>query len=546
MNQPAAHSPAARRKGFRRPPGGRLTGGRAATVTAAVAAIPVMAVALAGPALAQRSAAVGAPVPARIGVVHPGADHLGSTVRDRFPAARLTPQRVLAAPPRATAGGSAPYGMDVSSYQGNVDWGSAAAGGATFAYVKASEATGYLNPYFRSQYDGSYAAGLIHGAYHFALPNDSSGAAQANYFIAHGGSWVPDGHTLPPMLDVEYNPYGPSCYGLTPTQMSSWIREFSTTVHARTRQYPAIYSTADWWNTCTARDGSFAATNPLYVANYSGSVGTLPAGWEHQTIWQYADHGTYPGDADVFNGTLAQLHAFADALPAQQLSFGAPDPLAARYTQLGGAGSYLGNPVGAQYPITGGIGQNYKAGRMYYTPATGAHALRGAILAGYLTLGGPAGPVGVPTTDELASADSAAGTTTSPDRAASQSTGPPPPEPTRSKVLSAPVGQPWAGNRAALGYPTSNKYPVTGGRRSDFGRGSITWTAAGLLRSRTSNRQEGRHPSPSWRSGLVRVSRGAARMQRRGRRARAGGWRRTAVRGAPSTSLERPGPGRAA
>jgi lysozyme len=138
-----------------------------------------MAVALAGPALAQRSAAVGAPVPARIGVVHPGADHLGSTVRDRFPAARLTPQRVLAAPPQATAGGSAPYGMDVSSYQGNVDWGSAAAGGATFAYVKASEATGYLNPYFRSQYDGSYAAGLIQGAYHFALPNDSSGAAPA-------------------------------------------------------------------------------------------------------------------------------------------------------------------------------------------------------------------------------------------------------------------------------------------------------------------------------------------------------------------------------
>ncbi len=495
-----------------------------------------MAVALAGPALAQRSAAVGAPVPARIGVVHPGADHLGSTVRDRFPAARLTPQRVLAAPPRATAGGSAPYGMDVSSYQGNVDWGSAAAGGATFAYVKASEATGYLNPYFRSQYDGSYAAGLIHGAYHFALPNDSSGAAQANYFIAHGGSWVPDGHTLPPMLDVEYNPYGPSCYGLTPTQMSSWIREFSTTVHARTRQYPAIYSTADWWNTCTARDGSFAATNPLYVANYSGSVGTLPAGWEHQTIWQYADHGTYPGDADVFNGTLAQLHAFADALPAQQLIFGAPDPLAARYTQLGGAGSYLGNPVGAQYPITGGIGQNYKAGRMYYTPATGAHALRGAILAGYLTLGGPAGPVGVPTTDELASADSAGRYNhfTGSGGVSIYWTAT-----TGAHEVKGAIRTRWAAlgwEQGRLGYPTSNEYPVTGGRRSDFQRGSITWTAAGLLRSRTSNRQEGRHPSPSWRSGLVRVSRGAARMQRRDRRARAGGWRRTAVRGAPSTS----------
>jgi len=394
-------------------------------------------------------------------------------------------------PPQAAA---RPTAWTSSSY-GNVDWGSAAAGGATFAYVKASEATGYLNPYFRSQYDGSYAAGLIHGAYHFVLPNDSSGAAQAPpkpiTSSPTAGSWVPDGHTLPPMLDVEYNLYGPSCYGLTPTQMSSWIREFSTTVHARTRQYPAIYSTADWWNTCTARDGSFAATNPLYVANYSGSVATLPAGWEHQTIWQYADHGTYPGHADVFNGTLAQLHTFADALPAQQLSFGAPDPLAARYTQLGGAGSYLGNPVGAQYPITGGIGQNYKAGRMHYTPATGAHALRGAILAGYLTLGGPAGPVGVPTTDELASADSAGRYNhfTGSGGVSIYWTAT-----TGAHEVKGAIRTRWAAlgwEQGRLGYPTSNEYPVTGGGRSDFQRGSITWTAA------TGNRQEGKHPSLS-------------------------------------------------
>lgn len=473
-------------------------------------------------------------------------------MRDRFPAARLTPQRVLAAlaPPRAPQAAARPTAWTSSSYQGNVDWGGAAAGGATFAYVKASEATGYLNPYFRSQYDRSYAAGLIHGAHHFALPNDSSGAAQANYFIAHGGSWVPDGHTLPPMLDVEYNLYGPSCYGLTPTQMSSWIREFSTTVHARTRQYPAIYSTADWWNTCTARDGSFVATNPLYVANYSGSVATLPAGGERQTIWQYADHGTYPGDADVFNGTLAQLHTFADALPAQQLSFGAPDPLAARYTQLGGAGSYLGNPVGAQYPITGGIGQNYKAGRMYYTPATGAHALRGAILAGYLTLGGPAGPVGVPTTDELASADSAGRYNhfTGSGGVSIYWTAT-----TGAHEVKGAIRTRWAAlgwEQGRLGYATrpatSTRSPAPGAATSSAGRSPGPRQQV-LLRSRASNRQAGRQaPEPFLRSGPVRVSRGAARRQRRDRRARAGGRRRTAVRGAPSTSLGRPGPGRAA
>jgi len=247
-------------------------------------------------------------------VTHPGADHMGSTVGAHTPGPVAAP-RMLTATPNVTT--SQPYGMDVSSLQGNVDWATTAANGAKFVYVKATEDTGYLNPNFAQQYNGSYAAGLFRGAYHFALPNNSSGATQAGYFLAHGGGWAPDGHTLPPMLDIEYNPYGPTCYGLTPGQMTYWIRDFSTTVHTRTGQYPTIYSTTDWWNFCTGHDASFAATNPLYLANYSGSVGTMPAGWGYQTIWQYADHGIYPGDADVFNGSLDQLRAFAGA-PTQQ------------------------------------------------------------------------------------------------------------------------------------------------------------------------------------------------------------------------------------
>src|SRR5207248_7431363 len=98
---------------------------------------------------------------------------------------------------------------------------------------------------------GSYQAGMIRGAYHFATPNTSGGAAQADYFVAHGGGWTADGKTLPPMLDIEYNPSGQTCYGLSPAAMTGWIRSFSEEVHAKTSRWPMLYTTTDWWKTCT-------------------------------------------------------------------------------------------------------------------------------------------------------------------------------------------------------------------------------------------------------------------------------------------------------
>jgi len=61
-----------------------------------------------------------------------------------------------------------------------------------------------------------------------AIPDNSTGAAQADYFVANGGGWTGDGRTLPGMLDIEYNPYGAECYGLTQSQMVSWISSFDT------------------------------------------------------------------------------------------------------------------------------------------------------------------------------------------------------------------------------------------------------------------------------------------------------------------------------
>ncbi|KAG8709352.1 hypothetical protein FRC09_000723 [Ceratobasidium sp. 395] len=103
-------------------------------------------------------------------------------------------------PKRAPAG---PQGIDVSGYQPDVNWQTVKANGVEFAYIKATEGTTYTNPEFASQYNGAYDAGLIRGAYHFAQPADSTGAAQANYFLEHGGKWSNDGKTLPGALDLE-------------------------------------------------------------------------------------------------------------------------------------------------------------------------------------------------------------------------------------------------------------------------------------------------------------------------------------------------------
>ena len=73
--------------------------------------------------------------------------------------------------------------MDVSSHQGNVAWSTLWNSGVRWAYTKATEGTYYTNPYFAQQYNGSYNVGMIRGAYHFATPDTTSGATQANYFV---------------------------------------------------------------------------------------------------------------------------------------------------------------------------------------------------------------------------------------------------------------------------------------------------------------------------------------------------------------------------
>ncbi|WP_427384069.1 lysozyme [Janibacter sp. G56] len=276
----------------------------ASTAVAAALSAVTLAGAASGTPAAGGAHADPAPRGRQVGITAPGDAHLGWSHRVERGATTTATAGALAETVPAGV-----KGIDVSKWQGNVDWAEQWGLGKRFAYVKATEGTTYVNPYFAQQYNGSYNVGMIRGAYHFALPNRSSGAAQADHLIANGGGWSADGRTLPAVLDVEYNPYsGTSCYGLSKPSMVTWINSFLNRYKERTGRDAVIYTTANWWNTCTHSSTRFAATNPLWVARYSSTVGTLPAGWAYYTFWQYSDS---PIDQDTFNGSSSRLTAIA-------------------------------------------------------------------------------------------------------------------------------------------------------------------------------------------------------------------------------------------
>ena len=291
---------------------------------AVVAMAAALSLTSAGAASAERQSYAPTSGAARAGVA-PGGAYLGWQEHTTAPAAgpqatgpqatgpqlsgpQLTAQGDQQFAARATTSATV-TGIDVSGWQRNVNWAYWRAQGKSFAYIKATEGTRFRNSYFASQYTGAYRAGLIRGAYHYALPNRSNATTQANWFVANGGRWSRDGRTLPGVVDMEYNPYGATCYGLSRTAMVAWVRSFTRRYKALTGRDAVIYTNLDWWSRCTGNSTAFSRTNPLWVARYSSSVGRLPGGWPYYTFWQ---HTTRPLDQNRFSSRRSRLRALAN------------------------------------------------------------------------------------------------------------------------------------------------------------------------------------------------------------------------------------------
>ena len=218
----------------------------------------------------------------------------------------------------AIAGSSYLRGVDGADYQhpngAAINWRAVAAAGYKFAAVKATEGTYYINPYGVKDVVAGQSAGLYMTYYAFGIPNRGTGIAQADYLLRHSG-WYANGHMLPPELDIEYDPYSSNeCYGLSQRGMVAWIAAFSTEIKTRTGEWPMIYTTADWWRTCTGGNKIFGPNNPLWVAAYGFASPPLPTGWRTWTFWQYTSIGTVPGikapgdtDLSYFNGSQVKL-----------------------------------------------------------------------------------------------------------------------------------------------------------------------------------------------------------------------------------------------
>ena len=231
---------------------------------------------------------------------------------------RLAARTVPTAPPPP---GYDINGIDVSSHDHTngraPDWRARRAAGDEFAYIKVTEGTEYVNPYFAKDYEEAKQAGLYVGAYHFARPDLRKPAEEARFFARHM-QWVRDGQTLPPFVDLEW-PYfdADTCYGLSPKEMRTWISTFLTTLEGIIGVKPMIYTNANWWNPCTDSSGDFR-DYPLDISSCSDAPPTMPGWGRNWTFWQYdipdCDRGGVY-DYDVFRGTLEELAALAAGAP---------------------------------------------------------------------------------------------------------------------------------------------------------------------------------------------------------------------------------------
>ena len=283
-------------------------------------------------------------------------------------------------------------GMDVSGWQPAINWSAEYAAGARFAYVKTTEGIGYRSEAFNDQYTGSYAVGMNRGGYHFALPSQTDGASQADFFVNNGGGWSADGRTLPGLLDIEYNPYpslGDTCYNMSAPQMNAWIASFSNRYKQRTGRLPAIYTTADWWYTCTGNTAQFN-NHPLHLASYGVAYPAyMPNGWSRHDLWQFSDNGPFSGDSNVYGGSWAQFQSLAaskdytplggraSAKPPATPTYAVGNYVRGAYNATGGVNTW-GKPVhNESAAANGGRYQEFRKGatrsRGYWHSSTGAH-----------------------------------------------------------------------------------------------------------------------------------------------------------------------------
>jgi lysozyme len=212
------------------------------------------------------------------------------------------------------AGGTVVYGVDVSVFQGAINWPAVKGAGKSFAIARISDGT-YLDTKFSANWPAMKSAGLVRGAYQFFEPGEDP-TTQANIVInAVGRLGAGD---LPVTADMEVT--GSQSAATIIANLQTWMAK----VEAGTGKKPMIYTALGYWNAHV--NSSAFSGNPLWAANWGVTCPGLANGWGAWKFWQNADNGSVGGiggavDTDEFNGSLADLQGFAGALPEYSASY---------------------------------------------------------------------------------------------------------------------------------------------------------------------------------------------------------------------------------
>lgn len=142
-----------------------------------------------------------------------------------------------------------------------------------------------------------------------------------------------------------------------------------------------------------------------------------------------------------------------------------------KWMELGGAASVVGEPVSGEYPVAGGVAQDYTRGRIYWSPSTGAREVHGGILERYLALGGP-GALGLPVGDEEGVRGGARSRFQRGHLYWTSSYG--------TKLVLGGVLERYlarGGPDGVLGMPMTDEHPQAGGVRAIFTGGRVYWSS---------------------------------------------------------------------
>jgi lysozyme len=199
-------------------------------------------------------------------------------------------------------------GLDVSNYQGKFAWSTTT--GLSFGIYRLTQGMGEAgtnspDPDAQWNHDQIKAKGLIHGAYHFFDPK-LSGSAQAEYFVAqHSLVGLDDSDML--WLDNE------TANGVSPADVSASALAFMTELDKLRPNNPrGVYTFINF-----ATGGNCAGLQkwPLWLAYPAAKAPATPPPWSKWTFWQWGLRNAT--DADAFNGTAAELHAWVASYAKQ-------------------------------------------------------------------------------------------------------------------------------------------------------------------------------------------------------------------------------------